>query len=103
MARATRTSWLAPYRISVAIILLGGVIAAVTFYREAKRREDERAQVEFDRRATLQHALTREVLQRYAEALIGLSTIFTLDNDITREEFALATAHLQSRVTGAVA
>lgn len=52
-------------------------ISVVSFWilRETERKS---AGAEFERRASLQHALVREVLARYEDVLLGLSTIFTL-------------------------
>ena len=103
MSDGKRTSRKAPYRTSVIIILLCGLVAAAAMYIDGRRREDERAEADFVRRAEVRHALTREVLQRYTETMFGLSTMFALDRDISRAEFARATSQLQPRLSGALA
>jgi PAS domain S-box-containing protein len=103
MPDGARTNRSIPYRVSVAIILLCGLIGAVATFLQTRRDEDRHAQADFEHRVDLRHALTREVLQRYTEAMAGLSSIFTLDRDISREEFVRATTQLQPRLSGALA
>ena len=103
MASGTHTSLSAPYRISVAAVLLCGALAAVLLYRDARRDEDQDAETEFARRASVRHALTREVLGRYAESLFGLSTLFTVNTEVPRTDFIRATARVGRRLPGVLA
>lgn len=103
MADGVRKPLSTPYAISVLIILLCGGVSAVLMYRDASRDEAEHTEADFSRRANVRHALTREMLGGYTDAIFGLSAIFAVDPAITRLEFAQATAHLQKRLNGATA
>ncbi len=103
MSGSDRKPLSAPYGISIAVILLCGIVTAAHIYRDSRRTEVERAEAAFANRAALRHALTREVLTRYTESLFGVSAIFTVDANVTRSEFARATAHLQQHLSGALA
>lgn len=102
MTSGGRSSLSGSYRISIGVILMSGILAAVASYRGARQSEEERAHSEFEHRATMHHALMREVLSRYSESLFGLAALFTLDGNVTRTEFTRATVRLKERLPGAV-
>ncbi len=84
-------------------MLLLGLAAAVFSFRQGREAERERAEAEFLHRATLRQLLAREILSRFEDTLFGLATLFTLDGNVTHEEFARATRRLEGRITGAQA
>ncbi len=87
-----------PLVVGIAIV---GVLVAVATFLEAHQRELDRIEDEFGRRVSIRHALTREILSRYEDALFGLSTLFMLDGNVTRSEFQRATQRLGERTPGA--
>jgi two-component system cell cycle sensor histidine kinase/response regulator CckA len=82
-----------------AILLVGGALSVFS-YVDGRTSERERAIAEFSHRAALRHALTREILGHYEDALFGLSALFAMEANITREEFVRATSRLESRIAG---
>ena len=76
----------------------GGCAVSVLLYREGKLREADEAELEFVRRASLRHALTREILGRYEDALFGLSAIFRSDGKVSPADFARETAEPFAKV-----
>ncbi|HVU36649.1 MAG TPA: CHASE domain-containing protein [Opitutaceae bacterium] len=91
------------YRVGIALILVAGTTAAGLAYRDALLGARAQAAAEFGRRATLQHAVTREVIGRYSEALFGLASVFTVNAEVSREEFVQDTTRLEPHVSGAQA
>jgi hypothetical protein len=85
---AAGTSPFFSHRLMVGAILLGGVAGGLFSYQQGRASERERAGAEFANRASVRHALTREILGHYEDALFGLSAAFMVDPDVTREEFA---------------
>jgi len=100
---APATSRTVSFRVAAALILACGALAAVWVYRDGRREEFWRIEADFERRVTARHALAREVLERYEEALYGLSAVFAVNHDVTRDEFSRAAQHLIARLPGAVA
>lgn len=94
------TSSVFSYRTIVAAVWVVGIVVSAISYREGRSMERERAEAEFVHRAALQHALTREILGHYEDALFGLSTLFTLQAHVTHEEFARAAGRLAERIAG---
>ncbi|WP_414663895.1 CHASE domain-containing protein [Horticoccus sp. 23ND18S-11] len=88
------------YRGVVVAVLALGVAVSVAAYVLGRREERSQAVAEFLHRAELRHSLTREVLGRYADALFGLSALFTIEAGVTREEFARAADRLEGRIAG---
>ncbi len=91
------------HRLLVVVVLLIGVAAALVSYKLTRDAENERIEAEFTNRAAVRHALTREILGHYEDALSGLSAAFVVDDKITRQEFAAITRRLGERLTGAQA
>lgn len=91
------------HRLIVGAVLLLGVALALVSYRTGRDAERERAEAEFRHRATLRQVLAREILSRFEDTLFGLATLFTLDTNVSRVEFARATNLLGGRITGAQA
>ena len=87
-------------RLIVAVVLLLGFVAAVFFYREGRLTERGEAETEFYRRASNRHALSRQVLTRYEDALFSLSSLLTLDRNVTRSDFDRAAQPLVERTAG---
>ena len=100
---ASGTSPLFSHRLVVGAVLVLGIAGAIISYREGRASEEERAVAEFANRASVRHALTREILGHYEDALFGLSAAFMVDPNVTREEFAHAAGRLGERLTGAQA
>jgi two-component system cell cycle sensor histidine kinase/response regulator CckA len=90
-------------RTALLVVLLAGGALAVWSFRDARARDRERAQAEFERRTVIRHALTREVLGRYVDALHGLSTLFMVDENVSRVQFLRASRRLMERTRGALA
>src|SRR4051812_30779349 len=76
--------------VSFAVVVLG-LIASVLIFQEGRREERDLAVSEFKQLALARHGATREMLMRYEEALAGLWTMFTLEENVSRAEFARAT------------
>jgi two-component system cell cycle sensor histidine kinase/response regulator CckA len=103
MPPAVRASSFFSYRIAVGAILAAGIVTSIVSYRAGRASEEEHAEAQFDRRASVRHALTREVLSRYEDSLFGLSALFTVDANVSRNEFMLAASRLETRIAGAQA
>jgi two-component system, cell cycle sensor histidine kinase and response regulator CckA len=82
---------------AVAVVMALGAVASVLIYFEGRREERERAAGEFRRIASERHAATREMLVRYEDALAGLWTMFTVEENVSRAEFARATRRIEDR------
>ncbi len=93
-------SSLFPNGVIVGAILLVGLALSVFSYVDGRKDERERATAEFVHRAALRHALTREILGHYEDALFGLSALFAMEANISRDEFVRATSRLQTRIAG---
>jgi two-component system cell cycle sensor histidine kinase/response regulator CckA len=85
------------------IVGLTGLVLAIWSFNDARNRDRERTKAEFVRRTEIRHALTREVLGRYEDALFGLSTIFMVEDDVSRSQFLRAARRLAMRTPGALA
>jgi two-component system, cell cycle sensor histidine kinase and response regulator CckA len=95
MADASRKLPFFSIRLAVlTVVLIGGVASGLVYY-EARRNELASARAEFASRASLHHALTREILGRYEDALAGLRNMFTLQENVTRAEFGRATRRIE--------
>lgn len=81
-----KTPFFSP-RVAVGVVLLVGAVASGFAYYEARRNELAKAKAEFASHASLHHALTREILGRYEDALAGLRNMFALQENVTRAEF----------------
>lgn len=81
------------------VVLVVGVIVSALGYREGRRTERERVEGQVTHRAALRHALMREVLGNYEDALHGFSALFMVDADLSRDEFARASARLEERLS----
>ena len=103
MPPAVSASSFFSYRIAVGAILAAGIVTSIVSYRAGRASEEERAEAQFDRRASVRHALTREVLSRYEDSLFGLSALFTVDTNVSRTEFMVAASRLEARIAGAQA
>ncbi len=90
-------------RTAILVVLLAGGVLAAWSFRDARGRDRERTQAEFVRRIAIRHALTREVLGRYEDALYGLSTLFMVDENVSRSQFLRAARRLMERTPGALA
>lgn len=88
------------HRTAIAAILVAGVTISVTSFWILREAERNSAQAEFERRASLQHALVREVLGRYEDVLLGFSTIFTLQGGVSVPEFNAVTERIGLRLGG---
>ncbi len=87
-----------PPRAVAALVLLVGIGLSVAGYRTGRNAEQERAEAQVTHRAALRHALIREVLGNYEDALHGFSALFTVDAALSREEFARAASRLEERL-----
>ncbi len=65
-------------------------------------RADERRNVHgvFERRASLRHALIREVLGRYQDTMFGLAAVFTVQAGVSAEEFTRIGERIVDRIAG---
>jgi two-component system, cell cycle sensor histidine kinase and response regulator CckA len=84
-------------RRAVGVVMLLGAAASILIYFEGRRGEHERAAGEFRRLALERQAATREMLVRYEDALAGLWTMFTVEENVSRAEFARATRRIEDR------
>lgn len=64
------------HRFIIVAILWLGIFGAVVSCQQGRGGERERAEAEFASRAVVRHALTREILGHYEDALFGLSAAF---------------------------
>lgn len=84
-------------RRTVVLIVVLGIGASILIYLEGRREERENAAGEFRRLAAERHAATREMLVRYEDALAGLWTMFSVEENVSRAEFARATRRIEDR------
>ena len=82
----------------VAVLAVGVALSLLSF-REGRDSELERAENEFAQRALQRHALTREVLGHYEDALFGLSALFVSSEEVTLAEFVRATGRIADRLS----
>lgn len=87
-------------RVIATIVLLAGAVTSILAYREGRAGERAHAVAEVEHRAALRHALTREILGHYEDALFGLAGLFTLETRVSREEFVRAASRLEDRIAG---
>jgi two-component system cell cycle sensor histidine kinase/response regulator CckA len=92
-----------PYRFLAVAIVLAGLVAAVIWYRRGWEEQSRQAEAELARRAFLQHALAREILHSYEDALVALTSLFLREGPVTRQEFVHATSRIRERLAGAQA
>lgn len=100
MPDAARRTRQLSYRTTIGLILAAGVLLSVVLYRAGRADELAKAEAEFSHRALLQHALVREILVHYEDALFGLSTLFVSSEEVTSAEFAAAARRIGSRISG---
>ncbi len=103
MSVAQRASALLFHPAFAVLLIVAGVVGGIVSYRSGRQDEWARAEVEFSRRASVRHALAREIFGRYEDSLFGLSALFMLDTTVTRAQFTHATARLEQRSIGAQA
>ena len=103
MAASPRPPSLPGRSLALALVGLTGVVLAVWSFQDARARDEERIHAEFERRTVIRHALIREVLGRYEDALFGLSSLFMVDENVSTQEFRQATQRVNERTPGAVA
>ncbi|MEO7413217.1 MAG: CHASE domain-containing protein [Opitutaceae bacterium] len=84
-------------RRAVVLVVVLGVLASVLVFLEAQGDERAEAKAEFRQLALERHAITRDVLRRYEDALAGLWTMFTQEDNIDRAEFVRATRRVEDR------
>ncbi len=87
-------------RVIAAIVVLVGLIASLLAYRAGREAERAQAEAEVEHRAALRHALTREILGHYEDALFGLAGLFTLETRVSRDEFVRAATRLEDQIAG---
>jgi hypothetical protein len=85
-------------RAVAAVVLLAGMVISALGFRDARRIDLERAEAQMTHRSALRHALMREVLGNYEDALHAFASLFTLDTPVSRAEFARAAARLERRL-----
>jgi PAS domain S-box-containing protein len=85
-------------RIVAGLVLAAGIVASVVGFQEGRHTQRERAEAQVTHRAALSHALIREVLGTYEDALHGFAALFTLDARVRDAEFARAAEHLRERL-----
>src|SRR3954468_2088881 len=103
MEASARPPTAASRRLALAIVGLAGLGLALWSFQDARARDEERIQAEFERRTGIRHALIREVLGRYEDALFGLASLFTVDEAVSPAEFQRAAQRLSERTLGALA
>ena len=85
-------------RVVASVVILAGLVVSVLGFRDARRSDLERAEAQVAHRSALRHALMREVLGNYEDALHAFAALFTLDTPVSRAEFARAAARLEGRL-----
>ena len=100
---APRKSPLFSRRTATWLVATLGVVLSVLAFRDSRTRERERIEAEFVRRAIQRHALTREVLGRYEDALFGLASLPMLDDTLSLLQFTRAVRRIEERTPGAQA
>jgi PAS domain S-box-containing protein len=103
METAPRPPFLTGRRLAVGLVVLAGVTLAIWSFHDARTRDTERIQAEFERRTGIRHALIREVLGRYEDALFGFSALFMVDENPSRSQFIRAARRLSGHTPGALA
>ena len=103
MEAPSRSRLLSGRRLALAIVGLAGSTLAVWSFQDARTRDLERTEAEFARRASIHHELIWAVLRRYEDALFGLSTLFMVEQDVSRSQFLRATQRLAERTPGSLA
>ncbi len=82
------------------VVLAVGLALSLLSFREGRMSELERAESDFAHRALQRHALTREILGHYEDALFGLSSLFVSSDEVTLDEFVRATERIAGRISG---
>ena len=100
MANAPRPSSPFSARVAIIAILLVGLVGAVWAFYDARERDRQRAESEFNRRTAILHSLTREIIGSYEHALFDLHLVFLLEGGVTPGEFAQVTRKLAERNPG---
>jgi two-component system cell cycle sensor histidine kinase/response regulator CckA len=103
MEAPPRSPFLSGRRLALALVGLAGITLAAWSFQDARTRDQERIQAEFERRTAVRHALIREVLGRYEDALFGFSALFMVDENPSRSQFIRAARRLAERTPGALA
>jgi PAS domain S-box-containing protein len=103
MEASPRSRFVSGRRLALVIVVVAGAALAVWSFRDARTRDRERTEAEFVRRTAIRHALIREVLGRYEDALFGLSSLFMVDENVSRSQFLRAARRLSERTPGALA
>ena len=100
MSSAPRPPSLLSLRLLVAGVMLLGLAASLFSSRAVRSGERADAETEFYRRASVRHALNRQVLTRYEDALFSLSSLLMIDGHVTRSDFDRAAQPLAERTAG---
>jgi two-component system cell cycle sensor histidine kinase/response regulator CckA len=103
MEASPRSRFLSGRRLALAAVAAAGAALAIWSFQDARTRDRERTEAEFVRRTAIRHALTREVLVRYEDSLFGLSTLFMVEQDVSRTQFRRAALRLAERIPGTLA
>ena len=90
-------------RLATIAVTFVGIGLSILLFHDSRSRENERTAAELVRRAYTRHALTREVLGRYEDALFALNTLLMQERGLTRDEFARAARRIEERIPGALA
>ncbi len=99
MDQPSRQPSSAARRTVILAVVVAGVALSVLAFRDSRERERERAEAEFIRRTGVRHALTREVLSRYEDAMLSLASQFSY-RELSPEEFRGVARQLESRNAG---
>ena len=103
MDAAPHSGLLFSRRTALVAVVLAGCTLAIWSFRDARERDIQQARAEFERRSAIRHALTREVLGRYEDAVFGLSTLFMVEQDVSRTQFLRTTRRMAGRIPAAFA
>ncbi|MBI5771272.1 MAG: CHASE domain-containing protein [Verrucomicrobia bacterium] len=94
-------SFRSPARLPIVVLVaLCGLALTAWMWREARTRETQSLEAEFERQVNARHALVRETLGGYEDCLLALKLLLTYGETVDREEFAAAAQQQLSRHPG---
>ena len=87
----------------VSIVVVAGALLSARVYRYSEQAEKLRIESEFDRRADVRNALTREIITFYESGVYSLKSLFEGSDQVGRKEFQRVATDVLARYPGITA